>query len=435
MMPEPWGLGYTSRGNSNAIRWAQSAPAALGAVLLFLAWLAVRDSNIRDIWRRFCIWVTPLLLAPPLLSKDVWAYLEQGWIVYQGYNPYEIRLSSIGGRFGEYVDSFWQFTTTVYPPLALQIQGGVVALADGHLFLGLFLMRIPGLLSVVVVGAVLPQIARRLGVSEPRALTWALLNPLVLMHFIGGAHNDAWGVALGLVGLWVAVKYPKIWWVGGLSIGLAMAVKQPLGLWLLPVAIVGIATDGEPKQAWRSIWKQALARIGIGLVGVVVGFGIPTLIAGWGIGWATGTGSPQKAGSQSLANALAGIFHLLTGTSMPTSKAIINPIVLAIGLAVITWLAWKFAATKPVTFGAWALIAFALAYPSLQPWYLLWGGVALGLVELAPPIKRWVIGAVAAYLTTSVLLEPAAWPIPVALAVAIGVCVLVARTRISETDE
>lgn len=433
--PQPWGLGFASRDQPMAVRWVQTAPAAVGVVLLFAAWLTSSAASSREIWRRFWIWSVPLLVCPPLLSKDVWAYLEQGWIVAQGFNPYTVGLGTIGGPFGEFVDAYWQQTTTVYPPLALLIQAGVVALSQGHPLVGALLMRLPGLLSVVAIGAVLPRIARRIEAPESRALWWGLVNPLVLVHFIGGAHNDAWGLALAIAGLWLAVRWPRAWWAGSVLVGLAMAVKQPLGLWLVPVALIGLAATGTPRQAWRDVWGRAAVRLSTGLIGVAAGFALPTLASGWGLAWATGSGAPQSVGSQSLAHTLSDGLRILMGADLATAHGIVDPIVLGGGLAVMIWLGWRHAATSPVTFVVWGLCVFALAYPSLQPWYLLWGGIGLGLVDLRPGARRWVIGAVAGFLVTSVALEAAGWPIPVAQAVAIGVCVLVASTTIFETKD
>ncbi len=431
--PQPWGLGFAGRGNPVPVRWAHAGPAGLGAALLLIAWIMSAKCDVKAIWRRFTIWTMPLVACPPLLSKDVWAYLEQGWIVFRGYNPYEVALTSIGGPFGVFVDSYWQYTTTVYPPLALQIQGLVVALTHSHRWMALLGMRVPGVIAVVAIGLMLPRIARAVGMDEGRTLWLGLLNPLVLVHFIGGAHNDAWGIALAVTGLWIAVARPRAWVLGCVMVGLAMAIKQPLGLWLVPVALIGMKTeDIEPRQMWADNWAPALGRLAIGLGGVIIGFAVPTITSGWGIGWAAGSGSPQSAGSQSLAHTLSEVVHTVFPVSLPGAKSFVEPLILLAGMVVIARLGWSLALAEPVGFGAWGLIVFALAYPSLQPWYMLWGGVLLGAVMLGEHAIRWVIGAVAGFLVTSVSLDYAGWPIPVAQVLALGLCWLLA-TRIEAT--
>lgn len=414
-LASPWGLGFAGRENTLAVRWAHAAPAGVGVFLLFLGWISVRHLDLPQAWRTFWWWCLPLLACPPLLSKDAWAYLEQGWIVLQGFNPYETGLSTIGGPFAGRVDSYWQGTTTVYPPLALLIQAGAVVLGGAGPFWSLLAMRLPGLLGVLIIGACLPRIARATGQDAAGAIWLGLLNPLVLVHFIGGAHNDAWATALGVAGLWLAIRWRPGWPLGCILVGLAMAIKQPLGLMMVAVALVGLDVDpaASPREAWRTTIGAGLWRLPLGLLFTVAGFAIPTLASGWGVGWARSSGAPQSAGSQSIAHTTAAALQLVTGWPMSDAVAAVAPVFLGIGVGIIGLLGWRHGASRPVTFSAWALVAFAVTYPSLQPWYALWGGVLLGTVGLSRRGLAWVVTISGCLLVTSVLLEYAGWPIPV----------------------
>ena len=422
-LASPWGLGFAGRNNTLPIRWAQSAPAVAGIALLFMGWLGLRTAAIGQLWRSFVIWCAPLLVSPPLLSKDAWAYLEQGWIVLRGFDPYLTGLSLNGGPFAERVDIYWQGTTTVYPPLALLIQAGVVAISGTHPFWSLLAMRLPGVLAVVVIGACLPRIAKATGQDAAAALWLGLANPLLVVHFVGGAHNDAWAVALGVAGIWCAVRWRAAWPLGCVLVGLGMAVKQPIGLMMVAVALYGVAAgpDVPARQAWRATLGQAVWRLPVGLLATLAGFAIPTLVSGWGIGWATGSGAPQTAGSQSVAHTMAATLQMVTGWPMADCVAFVGPIFLTIGAVIIAWLGWRYAASRPITFAAWGLVAFAFTYPSLQPWYALWGGVLLGAVVLSARASDWVVTLTVCLLITSVLLDYAGWPIPVVQTIAVAV--------------
>lgn len=421
-LASPWGLGFAGRDNTLPIRWAHSAPAALGLALLFWAWLGISRLRAHELWRTLALWSAPLLVCPPILSKDAWAYLEQGWIVLQGYNPYLTPLSSIGGPFADRVDSYWQLTTTVYPPLALAIQAAMVAISGAHPLWSLLAMRLPGLLSVVAIGACLPAIARRAGHDPDRAVWLGVANPLVIVHFIGGVHNDAWAVALGVAGIHVAVRWGRWWLAGCVLVGLAMAVKQPLGLMMVAVALIGVSTGRAtpPAEAWQRVIIPALWRLPAGLAATAAGFAIPTLVSGWGLGWATGSGAPQTAGSQSVAHTVSSALQKLTGWPMADAVAVVTPIFLGIGAVIIGYLGWRYGARRPITFSAWALVAFAFSYPSLQPWYALWGGVLLGAVVLSERAMAWLIAVVGVLLSNSVLLDYAGWPIPVVQGIALA---------------
>ncbi len=276
-------------------------------------------------------------------------------------------------------------------------------------------MRLPAVLSVLAITACLPRLAGP-PADKARAVWLAVLNPLTVVHFIGGAHNDAWAVAFGVVAIWVAVRWPRWWLLGALLVGLGMAVKQPVGLMMVATALFGVATGPgvRPADAWRRVLTQAVWRLPLGLLATLAGFAIPTLASGWGLGWAAGSGAPYTAGSQAIAHTVAATLQWLTGMSMARAVGIVGPIFLAFGVAILVWLGWRYAARRPITFAAWGLVAFAFSYPSLQPWYALWGGVLLGAVVLVPRALRWVVAVTGALLATGVLLDYAGWPIPIA---------------------
>ncbi len=62
---------------------------------------------------------------------------------------------------------------------------------------------------------------------------------------------------------------------------------------------------------------------------------------------------------------------------------------------------------------------------------MLWGGILLGTIALSAKASAWVIAGVGALLSTSVLLDYAGFPIPVAQGIGLAVAVLVARWRLT----
>lgn len=55
-----------------------------GLALLLLGWWwygrVARQTGIDDPWRTLALWVAPLLLAPPMFSREVYSYLAQGLV-------------------------------------------------------------------------------------------------------------------------------------------------------------------------------------------------------------------------------------------------------------------------------------------------------------------------------------------------------------------
>ena len=68
-----------------------------GAVMMALAWLMLgrfalgsRRMSRSQLDRTLLLWVLPLLLAPPMYSRDVYSYLAQSEIARMGLDPYRV---------------------------------------------------------------------------------------------------------------------------------------------------------------------------------------------------------------------------------------------------------------------------------------------------------------------------------------------------------
>ena len=68
-----------------------------GAVMMALAWLMLgrfalgsRRMSRSQLDRTLLLWALPLLIAPPMYSKDVYSYLAQSEISLQGLDPYRV---------------------------------------------------------------------------------------------------------------------------------------------------------------------------------------------------------------------------------------------------------------------------------------------------------------------------------------------------------
>src|SRR5207244_2311483 len=81
-----------------------------------------------------------------------------------------------------------------------------------------------------------PLLARACGVDEAKAIWIGLLNPLIFLHFVSAAHNDALMVGLLIAGIALAMEKKPI--PALVLVSLAGAVKAPA---LLGLPFVGIA--------------------------------------------------------------------------------------------------------------------------------------------------------------------------------------------------
>nr|MDT0523249.1 polyprenol phosphomannose-dependent alpha 1,6 mannosyltransferase MptB [Streptomyces sp. DSM 41633] len=100
-----------------------------GAVMMALAWLMLgrfalgpRRMSRSQLDRTLLLWAIPLLIAPPMYSKDVYSYLAQSEIGYIGLNPYKVGPATGLGLdhvFTLSVPSLWRETPAPYGPLFL----------------------------------------------------------------------------------------------------------------------------------------------------------------------------------------------------------------------------------------------------------------------------------------------------------------------------
>ena len=216
---------------------------ALGVIVLSGSWLATRGWRTPQLWRVLAVWALPLMVCPPVMSSDGWAYAAQGYLLANGFNPYEVPQGR-AGDLGALVDSHWRGSTAVYPPGSLWGQAGAVALSGGRPLATIITLRMVAVAALILLGMAVTRVARLAGVDEHRAFWVAVVNPLTVLQVVGGVHNDGMQAAIGvwaLVVAWTLARRGQYWWAaigGGALVGLAGTVKQPGVLFGLGVVAV-----------------------------------------------------------------------------------------------------------------------------------------------------------------------------------------------------
>lgn len=319
----------------------------------------------------FLLWSAPLLFAPPVLSDDMYLYLDQGWQLQHGYAPYSVGLTAGGGPFANAVYTFWRATPAIYPPLAVEFQRLAVVLGREHVVSSVWAMRAIVVASCLVLSWAVPVLARRVRLDPDRALFLALLNPLTVIHFVGGGHNDALMVAFSALAFVVALRRGPWWPLAAVLAGCAALSKQP-GMW----AAVVVAMLAFPTARWMKRLLVTAASVAIAAATFVA----VSLGTGLGFGWIKGTDSPSRIPTVAPANVASQLLLQMTGHNVwPLLKvACYLPALLV--FAWLIWRRWRF----PFTSAAGGWIAYALCAPALHPWYLLGGLPWVGLLRLRP---------------------------------------------------
>ena len=351
-----------------------------GLGLITFAWWRLRHVlervRPRTVLLITALWSLPLLVGPPLFSRDVYAYAGQGNLVAGGIDPYEYGPGALAGKWTYGVDTAWRFSPSPYGPVWLWLSGLVVRLSSNHVVPAVLMLRGLAVLGLVLVAWSLPRLARAHGTLPQRALWLGLANPFVLVHGVGGAHNDALMIGLLMVALAIATDRPTVprILVAAALIGLAALVKLPA------IAALGFLPMLHP--GWR-------ARIRDGVLVVAVAAGTVAAVTAWtglGYGWVhtLGTGSARLS-----------IFSPVTGVGVLVDRALralgwvetpgeVTRWVFALsfaiaGLVSLTLLLRAHSLGVMRALGL-AMVAVVALAPVVQPWYLLWGLVLLAAV-------------------------------------------------------
>jgi alpha-1,6-mannosyltransferase len=340
-----------------------------GTLLLTGAWWAGRRAvpSLRHALVTAALWALPLLPFLPLGSYDVYSYACQGWQLAAGLDPYAGGVDLLGCPWADAVAPTWRTSPAPYGPVFLAMAAAAAEL--GVSLTGtLALLRGIAVLAVVVLGWCLVRLARHTGVPPERAVWLVLACPLVPIHLISGAHNEAVMVALLAGGLLAAVSRRLL--LAGVLLGLAVGVKATAVV-VLPFA---------------ALLFPGLVRKAVLAGGAVAALAAVSLGTGLGLGWVTGlSGSGVSVQWTAPPTAIGMTLELWGVPGAVTGARIAGMIVLA---AVLVWLWLRARGRDPVLHAGLALAATVLLAPVFHPWYALWPltVLAVGL----PRDTRWL---------------------------------------------
>ncbi len=378
----------------------------VGVLLLLDAWLRVRPRAGRPSPSRAMLWLwsAPILFAPPLFSRDAYSYAGQGRLVHIELDPYRYGPAGVAEQYSQNVDPMWLYTPAPYGPMMLQIQHLIVDIAGpAHAYAAAVAMRIPALVGVVLIAVLLPKIAGRLAYSMP-ATTWlAVLNPLVVMHLVGGAHNDALMLGLMVAAVWLALEQRT--WLAVVVVALAGGIKAPGFLALLPV----VAIEARRRKGAVPSIREVIGHLWRYGAGLAAAFCALTVACGLGFGWVSALGVPSSIRSiLSPPTALGiGLEYVLTWLQVPdvidTTVTVVQGIGLLLGLALAARVAWRLGPVAPVRALAWVLTIMVLTGAVVHPWYVLWCGIFLAMTEgtrfWPRRIMIWITAGLVVYST------------------------------------
>lgn len=312
--------------------------------------------------------VAGFAVAPVLLSHDVYSYVDYARLgVVHGLDPY-VYPSAAAPFDPAYARVTWIDATSAYGPLFTLI---TYPLAWLPVSAAVAALKAAAALSVLGIAVVVARVAPARGVSPLGAAAFVALNPLVLIHVVGGAHND--GLAMLLATLGIAAMLMAREAGAGAAFVAAFAIKAPAAI-AAPFALVS-AMRLKPfphRSGEKASIDQGLAGAGgAALVLAVAAY------AAFGWHWLDAIGLAGENQHRTSHLSIPITFARLTGLD-PTP---VRATALALyGALFIYLLAWTWRGNDWLRAAAWAAFGLLLATAWLLPWYLIW---ALPLVALS----------------------------------------------------
>lgn len=325
----------------------------------------------------FIAWIAPLLVVAPLFSKDAYSYAAQGELMSHHINPYAYGPQLLNGTpFQFLTDQLWANVPSPYGPVFLTLDGWLVQLTGHNALLSIEALRLLAVAGTAMFAAAIPVVARSFGRDGASAFVLAALNPLVLLNFVGGAHNDALMLGLLIAGLALARERHPV--IGIVLVALAALVKVP--------AVLGVIYIGWDWAGSDVPFRERIPRLAEAVAIAVAVMAVISQLVGLGWGWVLGLGNPNTVRSwMDPATAIGlGLGKLVgaigLGSHSHALLSLARGVAFLVAVVIGARLLWRSrGGVSSLRAIGLTMLAVVILGPVVQPWYLAWG-----LVLLAP---------------------------------------------------
>ncbi|MFE0025967.1 polyprenol phosphomannose-dependent alpha 1,6 mannosyltransferase MptB [Amycolatopsis sp. NPDC059021] len=368
-------------------RMLANAVLYVGFALVVWAWvrlgryvLAGRVGSKPVLIAAFC-WMAPLLISPPLFTRDVFSYLGQGAQLLHGLDPYANGPAELNvlPNVVQNVHPLWQTTPAPYGPLFLLLSKGIVALTGDNMIPGVILTRVVLLAGLAGTLWALPRLVRHLGGKLPVTLWLAVASPMMVIHLFGGPHNDLMMLAFLTIGVLAALERKHV--VAIVLVTLGMLIK-PTAAIALPFLVWVWANHLPGESKIRNFLRAGAASVALFLPVFVLGTWVS--LGSLNLGWFAGLKAPQLIANwlnfpTGIGEIFYSLVHLIVDVQ-PSPFVTVARAIAMIGLAVFgVWQWWlaRGGGKEAIFRAAVVLLAVAILFPPTLPWYLTWGFVLL----------------------------------------------------------
>jgi glycosyl transferase family 87 len=301
----------------------------------------------RLVWAAIAVLLLTFACLPPLLSHDVYSYVDYARLgVLHDFDPY-VHPPAAAPNDPAFAEVSWPDTTSAYGPLFTL---ATYPLAWLSVDTALYALKAASAAAVLATAVLVARLAPARGIDPLRAAAFVALNPLVLVHVVGGPHND--GLAVLLTTLGVAGVLCAREAAAGAAMVAAIAVKVSAGV-AAPFALLG------------AMRRERL--LGGGLLALALTAAVSFVAFGWNWLDAFALAGENQGRTSYMSIPIAAA--RLTGLDPDTVRAAALALYAAL---VIYLLAWTARGNDWLRAAAWATFGLLLATAWLLPWYLLW---------------------------------------------------------------
>ena len=301
------------------------------------------------------------------------------------------------------VSPIWTITTAPYGPAFILVAKLVTMLVGNNVVAGTMLLRLCMLPGLALLIWAAPRLAHQLGTNGAKALWICVLNPLVLIHLMGGVHNEMLMVGLMAAGIALTLQAATSQAIIAAH-GRRSRSKPPPGSRCRSWSGCGCvicANDADTRPALKAFVVAALSSL---LILSRCSRCCP-LAAGVGLGWLTALAGSVKiinwltvpTAAANLIHALGSRFFAVNFYTVLRITRLIGIMIIAVSLPVLWW-RYRRDDRAALTGIAGSMLIVVLFVPAALPWYYSWP-----LAVLAPLAQSRRAMAAIAGLSTWVM--------------------------------
>jgi alpha-1,6-mannosyltransferase len=313
-----------------------------------------------------------VLLAPPLLSTDIFSYQAYARMgAMYGANPYLQGPHAIAlDPIYPFIGAKWVTTPTAYGPIFTLISYLLAPLSIAD---SVFAYKAIAVVSSLALVGFVWNAARLRGLDPVRAAALVGLNPLIVLYGVGGGHNDLLMLAVLAAGIYLLLgRWQR---AGAAAMMLGVGIKLTAGL---PFAFALVGGGGR-----RTARRRRDIVIGAGAAAAflaALGFGA------FGAGPLHMIATLQKGQSEGDWHSLPGFITTRLGWSVVGH--VVSLLLAALFCVALAWLLWRvWRGTLDWLDGAgWATALLLISASALLPWYVAW---LIPLAALASDRRLW----------------------------------------------